>query len=324
MPWEETENQIKSGHKSPEDFQQDTQKTISINEKEGIQAIIAKPNGKETLEIQSYLFSKTKGWTIQKAQEWFNKLHPTKEHLHVIMPFTVKEKILDKPLRIQGLAMTTGLSRNMNFYTSQELETFTGKLAEAPVYLEHVSAQNAVGKVIQAQWDGKNIIYEAEIYDEDTADKIRRGLIRHVSVGADYQTVDQVNGKVPHGLFNAEMSLVAVPGISETNIQIVEKLHLKEQAYEPTMAGQYTLGFYQDTAAFLPEHFCTVWLDKENGVLAIMVNHENNPVFNASKQSIFPRDIGTQTASKTGLPYTQATKHPSPTQPYPTITQHKV
>jgi hypothetical protein len=47
-------------------------------------------------------------------------------------------------------------------------------------------------------------------------------LIQHVSVGADYDTLDSAN--VPHGLHNAEMSLVAVPGIPETNIQVLESL----------------------------------------------------------------------------------------------------
>jgi hypothetical protein len=106
--------------------------------------------------------------------------------------------------------MTIGMSRNSNIYTPKELEAFAGKLVDAPVYLEHITAQNAVGKVTKTQWDGQNLLYEAEIYDEDTAAKIRKGLIRHVSVGADYETIDLVNGKVPHGLYNAEMSLVAV------------------------------------------------------------------------------------------------------------------
>jgi hypothetical protein len=276
MSWEQTDSTIKSGHRNPLEFQEGTQKTVTLNEKEGIQAIIAKPVGKQTMAIQSYLFSKTKGWTLESAKAWFNKLHnPAKEHLRAVFPFTVAEKIVDKPLRIQGLAMTIGMSRNFNIYTPQELEAFSAKLVDAPVYLEHVTAEEAVGKVIDTQWDGQNLSYTAEIYDQDTADKIRNGLIRHVSVGADYQTLDLVNGKVPHGLYNAEMSLVAVPGIPETNIQILEKL--KEQQYEPILSGEYTLGFYQDAAAFMPEHFSTVWLDRQDGVLAIMGKPRNQP-----------------------------------------------
>jgi hypothetical protein len=306
MSWENSDNQIISGHRAPQEFQKDTLKTITLNEAEGIQAIVGKPIGKQIMEIQSYLFSKDKGWTVEKAQEWFNKLYPTKERLYLVMPFTIAEKILDKPLKIRGLAMTSGLSRNLNFYTSEELKSFSEKLVNAPVYLEHVSAPNAVGKVTKTEWDGKNLLYEAEIYEEGTADKIRKGLIKHVSVGADYQSVDQVNGKVPHGLFNPEMSLVAVPGISETNIQIIEKLHLNEQTYEPVMSGEYALGFYQDTAVFLPEHFTTVWLDKENGVLAIMGIPKEQPSSQRTQAIFFSKAHWDQNNIKDWL-----TLHPS-------------
>jgi hypothetical protein len=224
MPWEETDKIIKSGHRSPVSFQADTLKTITLNAQEGIEAIVGKPLDKQTLEIECYVFSKEKGWTMQTARAWFSKLYGTTEHLHAVWPFTVAEKILNQPLRIQGVAMTVGISRNHNIYTPDELAAFKDKLTGAPVYLEHVTAQDAVGKVTQTQWDGQNLQYTAEIYDEDTADRIRKGLIQHVSVGADYQTLDLVNGKIPHGLFNAEMSLVAVPGIPETNIQVLEKL----------------------------------------------------------------------------------------------------
>ncbi|XHH10486.1 MAG: hypothetical protein ACFCUE_07615 [Candidatus Bathyarchaeia archaeon] len=270
MPWETTEKTIKSGHKPVEDFQQDTLKTVTIDEETGIQAVMGKPKGKQTMEIQSYLFPLDKAWTIQKAQEWFNTHNAAKEHVYALLPFVVTEKVVDKPLKIRGLAMTAGISRNFNIYTPMELQSFAGKLANAPVYMEHVSAVNAVGKVIHTEWDGHNLLYEAEIYDEETAAKIRKGLIKHVSVGADYESVDLVNGKVPHGLFNAEMSLVAVPGIAETNIQIVEKLGFKEQTLEPSIIGEFLLGFYQDAKAFIAEHFSTVWLDRENGVLAVM------------------------------------------------------
>ena len=120
--------------------------------------------------------------------------------------------------------MAAGMSRNFNVYTSEELQAFTGKLVDAPVYIEHVAVPNAVGKVTKTDWDGHNLWYEAEIYDDQTAEKIRKGLIQHVSVGADYEAIDVVNGKVPHGLHNAELSLVAVPGIPETNVQVLEKL----------------------------------------------------------------------------------------------------
>ena len=118
MPWENTEQHIRSGHRDPEEFQKDTLKTITLNEKEGIKAVVGKPKSKDTMEAQSYLFEKDKGWTVEKAKTWFEKHHnPAKEHVYAVLPFTITEKIMEKPLRIRGLAMTTGMSRNFDIYT---------------------------------------------------------------------------------------------------------------------------------------------------------------------------------------------------------------
>jgi len=165
---------------------------------------------------------------LEKAKEWFEKhregLKPVREHVQAILPFKVLEKIVDKPLRIKGIAITAGMSRNFNLYTPEELQSFANKLVSAPIYVEHIAVPNAVGKVVKTEWDGQNLWYEAEVYDDEVAEKIRKGLIQHVSVGADYETIDVLDGKVPHGLHNAELSLVAVPGIPETNIKVLEKL----------------------------------------------------------------------------------------------------
>ena len=75
-----------------------------------------------------------------------------------VFPFQVVEKIVDKPLRIRGVAMTGGMSRNFNIYTPEELQAFASKLVNAPVYIEHVSVDAAVGKVTNAGWDGQDML----------------------------------------------------------------------------------------------------------------------------------------------------------------------
>ena len=292
LPWEISDEYIRSGHRSPEEFQPDTLRTITLSEEEGIKAVIGKPKGKDTMEVQSYLFNRAKGWNVEKAKAWFSQHHKDgkrREHFCAIMPFKVLEKIVEKPLRIRGVALTAGISRNFNIYTPEEIQAFAQKLVSAPVYIEHVAVPNAIGKITKTEWDGQNLWYEAEIYDEETAEKIRKGLIRHVSIGADYETIDILDGKAPHGLHNAELSLVAVPGVPEANIQILERLQesrLAEQNFEPIVAGEYFLGFYQDASAFLPEHYSTVWLDRENGILAITGKLRANPEV-SRVQSIF-------------------------------------
>lgn len=126
MSWDETQTYIQNGLRSPSQFQENTLKTIQINTKDGIQAIVGKPKDKQTLEIQSYLFSKDEGWTRQKAQKWKSR-------------------------------------------------------HQVPVCLDN-----------------------------------------------------------------------------------------SQERTESTVKGEYTLGFYQDPGEFLPEHLTTVWLDEENGVLAVL------------------------------------------------------
>jgi hypothetical protein len=309
IPWETTDQYIRSGHRDPSEFQQNSLRTITLSKEEGIKAVIGKPKGKDTTVIQSYLFDKNK-WTLEKAKAWFRKHHHEAKHEHFCYVTPILEKIVDKPLRIRGVALTAGMSRNLNIYLPEELEDFASKLVGSPVYLEHVSAFNAVGKVTKASWDpdSKALFYEAEIFDEETAEKIRKGLIQHVSVGADYERIDILNGKVPHGLHNAELSLVAVPGIPQTNIQIMEKLQAeaKERAFplhavalvndfklegrEYITPGEYILGFHRDPYAFLPEHFSTIWLDRENGILALVGRLRNQPESKRIQAILFAKD----------------------------------
>lgn len=343
-----------------------------------------------------------------------------REHVASLLPFRVLEAAAGKPLRIFGVALSAGVSRNFNVYTVEELQAFADKLVGSPMYIEHVAVPNAVGKVTKTSYDpvSRCLMYEAEIYDEAMADKIRKGLVQHVSVGADYDTIDAVGAKVPHGLHNAELSLVAVPGIPEANIQVLERLReslshktggnghvtlrvsvkelleplqcvfcgqpgeflvsvcsscgdnaavaaleslkrlpLKEaegdlpssftafkvrfrcyganpcekckaldgkefiygtepvvplhdncecgyeiverllvhvfrgrEQLEAQVAGEYFLGFYQDPALFLAEHFRVVWLDQANGVLAVMAKTRCDPAVERCQEILFLKE----------------------------------
>ena len=73
MPWEETGDYIRSGHRTPSEFQEGSLRTITLSEAQGIKAIIGRPKGQDTTAIQSYLFAKAKGWTLAKAKQWFSQ-----------------------------------------------------------------------------------------------------------------------------------------------------------------------------------------------------------------------------------------------------------
>jgi hypothetical protein len=136
MPWVNTEKHIRSGHRDAEEFQQDTLKTITLNEKEGIKAIVGKPKGKDTMEVVSYVFEKDKGWTLEKAKAWFAKHHnPAKEHVYVVLPFTITEKIMQNPLSYAACLFTLDAGKEadaehypvLNLWLSRE-SSFNGNV----------------------------------------------------------------------------------------------------------------------------------------------------------------------------------------------------
>jgi len=66
MPWENTEQYIRSGHRNTDEFQKDTLRTITLDAKAGIKAVIGKPKDKQAIEVLSYLFEKTKAGQLKK------------------------------------------------------------------------------------------------------------------------------------------------------------------------------------------------------------------------------------------------------------------
>lgn len=71
MP-EEGPNYIHIPIRDKNTFVQDSFRTITISKSQGILAVIGKlksnPNG--PTHIQKYMFSKAKGWTMEKARKW--------------------------------------------------------------------------------------------------------------------------------------------------------------------------------------------------------------------------------------------------------------
>jgi hypothetical protein len=86
LPWEETDDYVRSGHENPGKYDKDSMRTIDIDAADGIKAVIGclKGNfkgGKCAVgtQVQSYLFAKEKGWTMMRAKEWFEKSKERKE-----------------------------------------------------------------------------------------------------------------------------------------------------------------------------------------------------------------------------------------------------
>jgi len=113
MPWEETDEHIRSGHRDPDRY--DEMKTIVISEKEGIMAVYGHVKGSEdTWEVQSYLFSKEKGWTMEKAKEWFSEHEDENALNHVELAYggfepVVGERFTTAPVTLTRTGVMNGL-----------------------------------------------------------------------------------------------------------------------------------------------------------------------------------------------------------------------
>ncbi|PVX24519.1 MAG: hypothetical protein CW691_07325 [Candidatus Bathyarchaeum sp.] len=279
MPWEQTQKFIRSGHTNPEDFDSETFKTITLNEEEGIQAITGKPLDKEATEIVTYLFSKEKSWTIQKAQEWL-KEHEKKAKESFSWTGTIKN-IPQTGNLIRGKALHPIRTVHpqewpqIREYLKEELEKSAHTLAGTPLILDHQTPLK--GRVLGAEYEDGAIEYVAQLDDPAITKQISDGTIRHCSVEFEWKTLEKLNGHAPRGIKFTGLSLLKdyQPGDPQTTVELWEAIinglkdsetKMKEQA-----SLQQQLFFYPITecAAFMDEHFSLVWIDQTNGIQGI-------------------------------------------------------
>ncbi len=155
LPWDETQTYIRSGHRNPEDFDPESLRTITLSEEEGIQAIIGKPWNKQTTETVSYLFSKEKNWTLEKAKEWF-KEHEKKPKESFSWAGSIKNIPQTRNL-IRGKALHPMRTVHpdewpeIREYLEEELQKSVNTLEGAPLILDHIRPIR--GKVLGAEYE---------------------------------------------------------------------------------------------------------------------------------------------------------------------------
>lgn len=250
MPWDESGDYIWSGHRSPDDFEKDSFHTITISAEEGIKAVIGKPKGKDTTEVQSYLFAKDKDWTVEKAKAWFEKHKSEALHSHGlffglkfltenadplarIFPWSMPARYYAKPDRmlIYGTALTAGETRKGDVFNCEELRRGARSLIGGPIELfEHtwdVGESRWLPFPDNAVLDGEEVDgrveYIAGVSESIVQQLIREGVINQVSVNAICRHVPaddpgQCNGMILNGfcLLHKD-SVAASPG---TNVKV--------------------------------------------------------------------------------------------------------
>jgi len=272
LPWEEDDDYIRSGHRNPDEFRSDTFRTISLSREEGIKAVIAKPKDKHTMEVASYLFEKGKGWTLEKAKEWFEQ-HRRKEK----ESFNWFGEIKHTPEAhniIHGKALHPIRTVHpeewpeVRQYLEEDLRESAPTLIGKPLILDH--HRPLQGEILTAEYKDGAIEYVAKLADQEVLDKIRRGKIKHCSVEFEWGSLERVNGVSPKNITFTGLSLLEnfEPGDPLTTVEVWEAIIAKLREAKQASAEPNEFIFYlvQDPSAFLEERFSSFWVDQTNGV----------------------------------------------------------
>jgi len=285
LPWEDTEDFIRSGHRNPEDFEPDSLRTITLSEEEGIKAVIGKPKGKKTTEVVGYLFSKEKGWTLEKAKEWF-KARQEKAKESFSWAGSIKEVFGTSNL-IRGKALHPLRTVHpeewpeIREYLEEELQKAAHSLRGKPLILDHYKPIR--GKVLGAEYEDDAIEYVAQLNDPTAMRQIVGGDIKHCSVEFEWKSLENVDGVAPRGIVFTGLSLLKdfEPGDPLTTVEVWEAVikQLEEARIAKEQAEPQEFIFYQirDPAAFLEERFSTAWIDQTNGIQGIYGRLREDP-----------------------------------------------
>jgi len=272
LPWEEDNDYIRSGHRNPDEFQPDTFRTITLGSEEGIKAVIAKPKGKHTMEVTSYLFEKGKGWTLEKAKEWFEQ-HQRKDK-ESFKWFGEIKHVPEAHNLIHGKALHPIRTVHpeewpeVREYLEEELHKSAHTLVGKPLVLDH--DRPLQGEVLNAEYKDGAIEYVAKLVDQEILDKIEQGKIKHCSVEFEWGSLERVNGFSPRNITFTGLSLLEnfEPGDPLTTVEVWEAIiaKLKEAKQASAEPNEFIFYLIQNPAAFLEERFNSVWIDQTNGI----------------------------------------------------------
>ena len=158
-----------------------------------------------------------------------------RELLRFNVPITVENIGEDgsKKLYIKGNAINTGISRNKVNYSEDVLRAAASTLVGKPLLINHADDDvlSIVGKVVEADFDGHNVPFKAEVDQNETklVSKLEQGFINSVSVGSyipdDKIETDDEGVLQPKNIEFVELSMIPVPGVPTAGISHV--LHEK-------------------------------------------------------------------------------------------------
>lgn len=151
MPVDVTDQYIRIRQRDPDDFEEDSFRTITLSEQDGIRAVIGRLKGQDSTTVQSYLFDKDK-WTTEEAEKWVREHKERKSIAVKMLTEDDAGAIVGGYLLLWGDPATRDLQGD---YFTPETELMLDHYKSAPVLFHH-GLDNDVGlTVIGKRMDAK-------------------------------------------------------------------------------------------------------------------------------------------------------------------------
>jgi len=244
VPWEETDEFIRSGHQDPDKFDADSLRTVTISEEDGIKAVTGCPKGewsgsscKVGVQAQSFLFMKEKGWTMDKAKEWFEKhkegiVLPIKLHLFA-------EAIRLEGKKVSGVAIHPKKlwhpeEGQTHVFLKEELKKAAPTLSGKPFGIDHLRLLPKPNVVEKAWFDEQEdgVAFDGSVSD-DIAQKIKEGAFKGLSIELDWFRPGVIMEKMHDGIAPRNFDFTSVhfmsrfpPADKETFVKLWEGITL--------------------------------------------------------------------------------------------------
>lgn len=250
MPWEETDDYIRSGHGDLEDVE--TCRTIDISEPKGIKAIYCKSKSSGKWSIQSYLFSKSESWTMEKAKEWFAAHRQSFEQSFSWAPIdrieALKAMGLGEIYRVcsphVGRTLVCDTLGNVHEATldAEEVKRLARTAIDKAWNLNHGRSVDAV--TFDAEFEDDAVEQFVYCRDEEVNRLFSEGKIIHVSPEWCPRSIEMVDGIAPKGIVLTGFAFLtedqvpgdglstiekyqSLPGLSDGNMVLVSKIYLQ-------------------------------------------------------------------------------------------------
>ena len=163
----------------------------------------------------------TSKWKESNKKEYFA---PKNQIIESYNEITVQEGVASPTqknsiLKISGVAINAGVTRNNVNYVDEELKNGAKSLIGVPIMKNHSNnVEDIIGRVTAASYDegNKRIIYAGDIMDNSTQAMVKDGRINQVSIRAKYEKMEEDEDNegvvIVKGLSFLELSAVAIPG----------------------------------------------------------------------------------------------------------------